>query len=194
MNQEAEPHQEAKIIRFPGRSSAQSVPGTACDARWQEFVQVVREALVTAHDDPLDEQDRRAIADEYIFRARFGFVRPRRDRERLIRMKHQFDLTDDEIRVLKRAGALSFGVHQVRLVAERWLAAYGWLVLGFLGLMESLAWSATLQRSAVPPVLLLKLVSLTLVFGGLGWIVHMIHVRPWQIAKRMRQRQSVDST
>jgi len=194
MNQETRPPQEAQIIRFPGRSSAQPVQGTAYDTQWRELIQAVREGLATAQDDPLDERDRRAIADESTFRARFGFVRPRRDRERLIRMKHTFDLTDDEIRVLKRAGALSFGVHQVRLVAERWLAAYGWSVLAFLGLQESIAWVMTLQRSAVPPLLLLKLVSLTAVFSGLGWLVHLIHVQPWQIARRVRQRNSVDAT
>jgi len=192
MNQETRPPQEAQIIRFPGRSSAQPVRGTACDARWQEFVQVVREALVTAQDDPLDERDRRAIADEQVFKARFGFVRPRRDRAYLLRLKHNADLTDAEIIALKHAGALSFRRDGVHLLADRWLAAYGWLVLGFLGLMESLAWTATLQRSAVPLVLLLKLVSLTLVFSGLGWIAHQIHVRPWHIAKRVRQRPSED--
>jgi hypothetical protein len=191
MNQETRPPQVATIIRFPGRSATRPVQGTA-DAHWRELILAVREGLATAQDDPLDERDRRAIADEYTFKARFGFVRPRRDRERLIRMKHTFDLTDDEIRVLKRAGALSFGVHQVRWVAERWLAAYGWLVLGFLGLQESIAWVMTLQRSVVPPLLLLKLVSLTAVFSGLGWLVHTVHVQPWQIAKRVRRRQLVD--
>jgi len=43
MNQETRPPQEATIIRFPGRSSAQPVQGTACDAQWRELIQAVRE-------------------------------------------------------------------------------------------------------------------------------------------------------
>ena len=194
MNQDSKSRQDGQILRFPDRRQSPPVSRTGWEAHWQTFLQVTREALATADDDPMDERDHHAIADEYVFKTRFGFVRPRRDREHLLHLKHDADLTDAEIIALKHAGALSFRRDGVHLLAERWLAAYGWLVLGFLGLMESLAWTATLQRGGVPPILLLKLVSLTLVFGGLGWIVHQIHVRPWQIAKRVRQRHSVDST
>lgn len=55
----------------------------------------------------MDEQDRRCIDNEKLFKRRFGFDAPRQQRRHVIAIKNNFDLTDLEVSCLKRSRLLT---------------------------------------------------------------------------------------
>lgn len=141
----------------------------------------------------MSEQDRLAIADERAFKARFGFDRPRRYRENLIRMKHTLDLTDKEIRLLKITGSLPFDARGARLAASRLMAIYGRVLIVLLGLLMAYAWLlAGAHRPSLTPTVAWKLMGVIAVLNGLGWIVHQFYIRPWDIQQRTRARRPLE--
>lgn len=113
--------------------------------------------------------------------ARFWFDQPWRDRENLIRLKHEADLTDREIRLLKFTCTLRFDADGVRLVAPRSLAIFGRIVMGFLGLE---AWGLASKSSLPVPDLLLRLAGIMVMLLMMGWAVQQIYIRPRQIRQR----------
>lgn len=50
---------------------------------------------------PVEHQNQVALDNERFFKRRFGFIRPREQREHVIALKDQLDFTDDEIRNLE---------------------------------------------------------------------------------------------
>lgn len=55
----------------------------------------------------MDEQDKRCIDNEKLFKRRFGFDTPRQQRRHVIAIKNKFDLTDLEVSCLKRSRLLT---------------------------------------------------------------------------------------
>jgi hypothetical protein len=141
-------------------------------------VAATRDVWTTAQEDLVDAYDRQVVADEYEFRARFGFERPRRDRKHLIELKHALDLTDREIRLLQRAGALSYKPEGVRLNASRWMMVYGQFMITTLGLMGFQACHLASRQNTVTLLLIAKLVGLAAIFAGMGWFIQYIYIRP----------------
>lgn len=156
--------------------------------------QAVREGAAHAEALSLEVHDRHVVGEERAFRARFGFDRPRRDRENLIRLKHEADLTDREIRLLKFTCSLRFDADSVRLVASRILAIFGRIVMGFLALEGLEAWGLASESSLPVPVLLLRLAGVMVILLVMGWAVQQIYLRPWQIRERVRKRETDNLT
>lgn len=150
----------------------------------REVRQAVREGAAHAEALSLEVHDRHVVGEERAFRARFWFDRPRRDRENLIRLKHEADLTDREIRLLKFTCSLRFDADGVRIVASRSLAIFGRIVMGFLGLEGLEAWGLASKSSLPVPDLLLRLAGIMVMLLMMGWAVQQIYIRPWQIRQR----------
>lgn len=179
-----------QVIPFPEREmlvDASTAPDW--DALKQELVAATRDAWATAEEDLVDAYDLQVVADEHAFRARFGFERPRLDRKHLIELKHALDLTDREIRLLQRAGALSFKPGGVRLSASRWVAVYGRVMIATLGLLGLQTCHLASRQNAVTFSLVAKLVGLAVAFAGMGWFIQSIYIRPWLIQKRTQMYQ-----
>lgn len=180
----------SQVIPFPERSATTDAPlAPGWDALKQELVAATRDLWTTAQEDLVDAYDRQVVADEYEFRARFGFERPRRDRKHLIELKHALDLTDREIRLLQRAGALSYKPEAVRLNASRWMMVYGQFMLATLGLMGLQACHLASRQNTVTLLLIVKLVGLAVMLMGMGWFIQYIYICPWRIQKRTRAYQ-----
>jgi len=58
----------------------------------------------------MDEQDKRCIDNEKLFKRRFGFDAPRQQRRHVIAIKNKFDLTDLEVSRLKLSRLLTLAV------------------------------------------------------------------------------------
>lgn len=150
-----------QVIPFPERETlADASTAPDWDALKQELVAATREAWATAEEDLVDAHDRQVVDDEHEFRARFGFERPRRDRKHLIELKHALDLTDREIRLLQRSGALPFKPGGVRLSASRWMAVYGRVMIATPGLLALQTCHLASRQNAVTALLIAKLVGL----------------------------------
>ena len=124
-----------------------------------EVLTAIREGVAMADVIATDERDRHVIDDECAFIARFGFDRPRRDREGLIQLKHAKDLTDREIRLLKLTCALRFSTDGVHLAASRGIAVFGRAVMSLLGLQMLYAWALAAHSSNSAPILVLNSAS-----------------------------------
>jgi len=111
-------HKERKVVRLhPPR---QRPP---LDPRLEEIRQLLQEAT------PLDDDlsDEVVIRDNESFRRRFGpgFDWPRFQREALIRLIHEKDLTDSEVKLFRHTGNLIRTPFGVYLGAKRWMAVIG---------------------------------------------------------------------
>lgn len=164
------------------------------DTEWEslksELVDAIREGTANAETLSLEVRDRLAQEEERAFRARFRCDRPRLDRQNLIRLKHEADLTDREIRLLLFTCSLRFGREGVHFVASlRGLAAFGRVVMDFLGVELLEAWNLASCSSLPVPVLLLRLVGVVTLVLAMGWGVQQIYLRPRQIQCRVFARR-----
>jgi len=188
MNDSPEQKPHHHVIPF----SRRDLPVNDHETEWErlkpEVLAAIREGVAMADDIGADERDRHVIADERAFIARFGFDRPRRDREGLIRLKHAKDLTDREIRLLKLACAIRFGTHGVQLAASRSMAVFGRAVMTLLALEMVDAWYLATHSPLRPPILVLRLVGVMVMLLLMGRAIHQLYVRPWQIQQRTRCR------
>ncbi|MDO5505779.1 MAG: hypothetical protein Q4F49_05740 [Pseudoxanthomonas suwonensis] len=98
-----------------------------------------------------DDPDKRAELDEDEFRRRFGFDACMADRRAVITIKHEADLTDREIRRLKRTGNLQIRDGQASLSYSRIEQLWGTVLIGcvcvlmLIGILAALRVEATWQ-------------------------------------------------
>ncbi len=184
MNKPPEQHSNRTVIPFSRKDPCVKEPDIEWHKLKSELLNAVREGALTADDLFVDEHDRQAIADERTFIARFGFDRPRRFRESLIRLKHAADLTDREIRLMGFTSSLRLGAHGVQLAASRGFAVFGRAAIGLLALHMLYAWLLAAHSSSPAPILVLKLVGVAVMLALMGLCVHQLCVRPWLIQKR----------
>ncbi|WP_454259078.1 hypothetical protein [Pseudoxanthomonas mexicana] len=98
----------AKIVAFPpaARTDRAEAQSGHIDAM-QEVLVAIDTAIKEAEWSP-DHQDQLAICDEQAFRKRFGLAVNRTQRRQIIELKHDADLTDMEVRILKNQRELGF--------------------------------------------------------------------------------------
>ena len=152
----------------------------------RDLLNAVREGAACAQNDDENERDRQAIDDERVFIARFGFDRPRRYRESLMKLKHAEDLTDREIRLMYHTFSLRSDAQGVQLNASRGIAILGRVVLGILCLQIVNAWVLAGHASMPTPMLACRFSVLMIMLLAMGWFVHWAYIRPWQIQQRTR--------
>lgn len=184
MNDSQKPDSLHSVIPFSRKDPLVSEPGIEWHQLKSEVLRAVREGAATAEDIYFDEHDRQAIIDERTFISRFGFDRPRRFREGLIRLKHAADLTDREIRLMRFTSSLRLGTHGVQLAASRGFAVFGRAAIGLLVLHMLYAWLLAAHSSEAAPILVLKLLGVAVMLAIMGSCVHQLCVRPWLIQKR----------
>ena len=172
------------VIPFSRRDPPVAAPGAEWHQLKSEVLNAVREGAATADNLFINERDRQAIVDERTFITRFGFDRPRRFRESLIRLKHAADLTDREIRLMGFTSSLRLGAHGVQLAASRGFAVFGRVAIGVLALHMFYAWLLAAQSSNPAPILALKLLGVAVMLASMGLCIHQLCVQPWLIQKR----------
>lgn len=174
------------VVPFSRKDPPVKVSGIEWRQLKSELLNAVREGAATAEDIYFDEYDRQAIIDERTFIARFGFDRPRRFRESLIRLKHAAGLTDREIRLMRFTSSIRVGAHGVQLAASRSFAVFGRAAIGLLALHMLYAWLLAAHSSDPAPILVLKLLGVAIMLVIMGSCVHQICVQPWLIQKRVK--------
>lgn len=128
--------------------------------------------------------DRATVEREDLFLRRFGFDWPHRYREALIRLKHERELSDREIRLLFRAGCLKRSADDIRFEADRWVAVMGWMLIACLS--PTIVLYASMVSTHVPTTLSSGLASIG-VAGFLlilVWMGYTFYIKPWRIHAR----------
>lgn len=141
--------------------------------------------------EPLDDNlsDEEVIRDEKKFRRRFGvgFDWHKRDRIRLIALKHEKDLTDSEIKLFRHSGNLTRSPFGIRLSATRWGAWFGGIQLAYFGTLL-LALLAGLNASMLrSPSRALGVAVLILGLLGFCITIYLMYIKPWIIQKRIER-------
>lgn len=160
----------------------------------------MREILGEAEPDDIScpdnlTRDHNAIDDERVFIHRFGFDWPRSDRIGLIALKHRLDLTDREIRLLKRTGNLKRRQGMVTLRSTRWAAIFGRCLatfalfeFGTVMLLELLTIHHALSGLQVA-----KLYGMTAFVLAMVWLVYLGYIKPWVIEQRVMKKTAPDA-
>ncbi len=151
----------------------------------ERVLTVVADALESLDDDFESERDREAVRCEEAFHSRFGFDAPRRQRGLLLEFKHRADLTDREIRHLKRCGCLKFDRDSVAIIAPQWVEWFGWTQLALLALLGVMAATAF---QLVPQPKLIHVAALIAMLAApayLAWRIHKIYIAPRKILRRV---------
>lgn len=183
----------AKVVAFPAGARADRTEAQSphIDAM-QEVLVAIDTAIKEAEWSP-DHQDQLAICDEQAFRRRFGFAVNRLQREQIITLKHEADLTDKEIKVLRSSGSLVFQNGKLRVMAPTLIAIWGYIQIVMLLLMMVLSVLAAVsaQKMGWTSIAGIVVLNVILLFGMN--VSNDVFIWPQRIRKRV-QLGSIPST
>ena len=179
----------AKIVAFPAAARTDRIEAQSghIDAM-QEVLVAIDTAIKEAEWSP-DHQDQLAICDEQVFRERFGFVVNRQQREQIISLKHEADLTDKEIKILRSSGSLAFQKGKLTVMAPTLIAVWGYIqiLLSLLLMTLSVLAAASAQKISGTGIAGIVLLNLMLLFGMN--LSNDVSIWPQHIRKRVQQHQ-----
>lgn len=121
---------------------------------------------------------------ERLFRYRFGFRATSAVREKTIDFQNKYDLSDDEIRWLRRAGHIRITRSEFIIDGSRLMPIYGWVQLSILsailcGGIFQVALSAEPEWKRM-----LGQIILGLIWLGAGAVLLKMFVVPWRTLKQ----------
>ena len=180
----------AKIVAFPAGARADRAEAQSghIDAM-QEVLVAIDTAIKEAEWSP-DHQDQLAICDEQAFRRRFGFTVNRLQREQIITLKHEADLTDKEIKILRSSGSLVFQNGKLSVMAPTLIAIWGYIqiVMLFLMMMLSVLAAVSAQKISWPGIAGIVALNMMLLFGMN--LSNDVFIWPQRIRKRVQQQRT----
>ena len=180
----------AKIVAFPAaaRADRAETQSDHIDAM-QEVLVAIETAIKEAEWSP-DHQDQLAICDEQAFRRRFGFAVNRLQREQIITLKHEADLTDKEIKILRSSGSLVFQKGKLTVMAPTLIAIWGYVQILMLLLMMGLSVQAAVlaQKMSWIGVAGIVVLNVVLLFGIN--VSNDVFIWPQRIRKRVQRDQN----
>ena len=189
MSGHAEIPQRGVVIPFPTQSA--EAGARSVSQLEEQVLAAVTDALESLDENFEDERDREALRCEEAFCARFGFDAPRRQRRLLLEYKHTADLTDREIRHLKRCGCWKFDNTSVSISAPLLFEWFGWAQLVLLGLLGAMALTAFQLLPRPKLIHCLALAGMLAAPAYLAWHTHRIYIVPRKILRRVTRFMDV---
>ena len=179
----------AKIVAFPAVAKSDRVEAQSCHIDAMQEVLVAIDAAIKEAEWSPDHQDQLAICDEQAFRRRFGFAVNRLQREQIIALKHEADLTDKEIRILRSSGSLVFRNGKLAVMAPTLIAVWGYIqiLLLFLLMFLSVLAAVTAKKMGWPGLVGITLFNMLLLLGMN--LSNDVFIWPQRIRKRVQERQ-----
>lgn len=182
------------IVPFPAREQRQIGAGVGASA-YADAIATVRNVLHEAGGTPPSlspsgaapesDPDWAAIDDEHVFAKRFGFDACRRRREQLLTLKHEADLTDREIRLLRRSSSLVFRDDKAAISSWWFLPVCGYLLVGIALVLMTLALLAALQAGQPSLWQMVKITIVEAMLLAMAWWAGEMLIRPHQIHRRV---------
>ncbi|MBS0437639.1 MAG: hypothetical protein JSR75_22575 [Proteobacteria bacterium] len=152
----------------------------------EEIRQILRDSDVAPAGDELS--DAAVISDETKFRRRFGrsFDWGRRDREALIRFKHQQDLTDRQIRLFWCTDNLRRTAQGFSLAASPWIALWACFQLLYVGTLLATVFLGGWENLFFAPLRFLPawLMLFGLVFFSTA--LYWSQIKPWLVQRQLQ--------
>ncbi len=132
-----------------------------------------------------ERQNSMAVENSYFFRYRFGFEAPKAARKQVLAIQNEFDLTDREIRWLRRSGQLNVSRTEAKLAPSRLMPAAGWIQVSILS-FACLVMAMQIAVSSAPAwkQALGQLMVCGLWFGG-AYMLNSLMLAPWGMLKRV---------
>lgn len=131
----------------------------------------------------MDKLDTQAKTNPYMFKLRYGFEATTAVRARVMGFQKRYDLSDCEIRWLKRSGHIRTTRTDMRIDTSRTTPAIGWaqvvfftLVIALLVLQVGFSDSPQWKQG-------LGFLLLASFWFGIAWVMHKLYIGPWQILK-----------
>ncbi len=179
----------AKIVSFPAVTRTDRVEAQSAHIDAMHEVLVAIDTAIKEAEWSPDHQDQLAICDEQAFRKRFGFVVNRLQREQIIALKREADLTDKEIRILRSSGSLAFQKGKLTVMAPTLIAVWGYIqiVLSLLLMMLSVLAAISAQKMSWTGVAGIVALNVILLFGMN--LSNDVFIWPQRIRKRVQERQ-----
>ncbi|WP_448670419.1 hypothetical protein [Pseudoxanthomonas mexicana] len=179
----------AKIVAFPAVAKPDRVDGQSghIDAM-QEVLVAIDTAIKEAEWSP-DHQDQLAMCDEQAFRKRFGFLVNRQQREQIITLKHEADLTDKEIRILRSSGSLAFKKGRLAVMAPTLIAVWGYIQIVMCLVLMALSVLAAISAEKMSWMGIAGIVVLNAVLLFGMNLSNDVFIWPQRIRKRVQERQ-----
>lgn len=133
----------------------------------------------------VEQSDEAVLEQERAFKKRFGFDLNQRQRNQLIDLKHRADLTDREIRLLKRTGSLVFRSTGAEISTANIVEAWGYaqIVATTLLMLAVLLMLGISETPTLAQFSLIAAVEVALI--ALVWGLELQYVRPNCIRRRM---------
>lgn len=129
--------------------------------------------------------DRLTQDNEDLFNFRFGFRINRAGRGQVMEVKHRHDLTDQELRELRRSGLLSLKRGEVKLIPNWFLPAIGWFYAVALSMISfACVWAVQSDSSTNWKQDLALAIICTCWAAGI-WLVDKVHIAPWRLLKEV---------
>ncbi len=129
--------------------------------------------------------DKMAIGNPNMFRYRFGFTATTSVRSKVIDFQTKYDLLDNEIRWLKRAGHLRVTRQELTIDTSRLMPMYGWFQVTLVSLVCA---AAILQlaglETAIPWKRDLTQMGLGAIWFAIAAMLIKMFVNPWRTLKQ----------
>lgn len=185
------PDQSAlNVVPFPVKVDKGGPPSPAPSGPLKEVLEAMTVAVKESIGAP-SEQDQIALRDEAAFRERFGFDANREQRRQVIAFKHEADVTDAEIRILRKSGSLVYRAHGVEILAPAAIAAWGHVQIVVLGMVMILPIVKYGFKPHFSWPMLLGVLAIEAVLLYFMKLSDDIYIRPHRIRKRVLQQSAV---
>lgn len=143
----------------------------------------IKLVLATTKRERLNEM---AQDNNYLFKYRFGFEATTPVRKQVIDMLTRYDLSDKEVRILKRSGQLVINRTKATLKKpSRWITIFGWAYVVFIGLVVFARLYALTQNQELETAgQILQVILTYVIFSIVLWVVLSLFILPGRILKQ----------
>lgn len=132
----------------------------------------------------IEKLDYQARTNPYMFKLRYGFEATTAVRNKVLDFQGRYDLSDPEVRWIKRSGYMRTTRTDMRIDTGRTMPIVGWAQMAFftfvivvmvlqVGLSTAPQWNQGLG-----------LLMLGLFWFGIAWVMHKLYIGPWQLLNR----------
>ncbi|MDO8455301.1 MAG: hypothetical protein Q7T07_00100 [Burkholderiaceae bacterium] len=150
---------------------------------YHEYVTPSTVELVLATWD-MDKLDRTAKANPSMFKLRYGFEATTVVRTQVVDFQKRYDLSDLEIRWLKRSGHIRITRTDMRVDVSRTMPILGWAQLVFFSLVVLLLVLQVGFSEAPQWKQGLGFMLLGGFWFGIAWVMLKLYISPWQVLKQ----------
>jgi hypothetical protein len=166
-------------------STVQLIAAPGVRAAQRDYLEMppasIRVLLATSTEEELQED---AATNPYLFKHRFGVQLPRKARDEIIALVDRLQLTDEEVRWMRRGGALRLEGGKVRPESGHWGLAIGmFYLLAMTSFCGSYLLAIGLSTPSGPAAGLVS-ANLAALLVATGWLCSKLFFTPWRVCRR----------